>query len=123
MIRKSSHISAELKQLELLFINPPVIQGSPNIENLIADNFVEFGASGTVYNKQAALKALRNRNTDENRTLFPMSSFQCRELAGNVYQVTYNISIEGNLSRRSSIWKKSGEQWQILFHQGTKVKE
>ncbi len=36
------------------------------------------------------------------------------------HEKMYNITIDGDSSLRSSVWKLKEKKWQILFHQGTK---
>jgi hypothetical protein len=87
----------------------------------IADGFVEFGASGKVWTKAEIIAAMSRWEPIERI----VEGFAVRELSASVCLVTYKV-IGGRqpspFSLRSSIWRYTGEKWQIVFHQGTNVK-
>jgi|SRR5688572_26014303 hypothetical protein len=87
--------------------------------NLIADEFVEFGASGKVWNKAEIVSALPTWPPSQS----VLENFRVTELSASVCLVTYKLSREperpdGTL--RSSIWRCTNGKWQMVFHQGTK---
>jgi hypothetical protein len=90
-------------------------------ESLIADTFVEIGASGRMWRKADILEALGQWPALE-RTV---EDFCVTTLSGSYYVVTYRLismaqeGHERQSTLRSSIWKQQGEGWQIIFHQGT----
>ncbi len=90
--------------------------------SLIAEDFVEFGASGKVWSKAEIIAAM-SQWTPIERTV---ENFCVRELSAAVCLVTYKSigvaqeSREPPFSLRSSIWRYTGEKWQIVFHQGTR---
>ena len=81
------------------------------VEELLADEFVEIGSSGSVYDKSQALAAIR---AEPSRRI-PIQEFGVRSLTPDVALATYCAA--GSL--RSSIWIRSGGSWRIVFHQGT----
>ena len=83
------------------------------VRSLIADDFVEFGASGKVWSKAEIVSALPEWPASERK----LESFSVRELSASVCLVTYRIGS----SLRSSIWRRAAEGWQMIFHQGTGV--
>jgi hypothetical protein len=90
-------------------------------ESLIADEFVEIGASGRIWRKAEILEALKRWPASE----LTVEDFQVTELGGGCCLVTYRLTrIEADSQQRkstwrSSIWQPRGEGWQIIFHQGT----
>ena len=52
------------------------------------------------------------------RTLEEMDA---RLLATDLVLVTYVSTIEHRSVRRSSMWRRSGEGWRVVFHQGTRI--
>jgi hypothetical protein len=87
---------------------------------LLADEFVEFGASGKVWTKPEIVTAMANSQPIE-RTFV---DFTVRELTPSFCLVTYRVT-DANprcSSLRSSVWRCDGESWQMLFHQGTLLK-
>jgi hypothetical protein len=91
------------------------------VSALLAAEFVEFGRSGSVFNRQSVIEALQKEEAVERM----MSDFSVRRLAQGVALVTYRSTRrdpEGGKdvhSLRSSIWKLIDGRWQMIFHQGT----
>jgi hypothetical protein len=90
--------------------------------SLIAEDFVEFGSSGKVWSKAEIIAAMSQWSPIERI----VENFSVRELSASVCLVTYKvIGVDRRaspFSLRSSIWRKNGETWQIVFHQGTSVR-
>ncbi|MHC8404217.1 MULTISPECIES: nuclear transport factor 2 family protein [unclassified Pseudomonas] len=93
------------------------------ISYLLAEEFIEFGASGSIWNKQQVVEQLPHQSFTP-RTI---SEFEVRSLSENTVLVTYRCqtgSIDQRRpanSLRSSIWQMQREQWKMVFHQGTKI--
>jgi hypothetical protein len=113
-----------LRQLEERLLDPAVRRDSALVSALLADDFVEFGSSGRIFDKATTLVDLKNEPT---RPASLLSDFSIRELAPNVILATYKAtrrSLSGEpigQSRRSSIWIHLNGKWQITFHQGTPI--
>ncbi len=93
---------------------------------LLADDFVEFGASGNVWGSKAeVIEGLQ----DEVFSVRSISDFAMKVLAEGVALVTYRCqraATDANAageSLRSSVWRESGGQWQMVFHQGTPTRQ
>ena len=104
-------------ELELSLLEPGTRHSQTELEKLIADDFIEFGSSGKVYYKLDLLKTLPSEGIRE----FIMTDFAIKELSQFVILATYKTTEDGAISLRSSIWKKYRDEWQMIFHQGTKV--
>jgi hypothetical protein len=117
-----SHV---LQQLEEYLLQPLARKSSQEVSRLLADEFIEFGSSGRIYNKQQTLAALQHE-TPVQRTL---TNFYAHALAPDVALVTYYIIRQAEPgtppahSLRSSIWQFLDDRWQMLFHQGTPTQE
>jgi hypothetical protein len=89
------------------------------MNEIIADDFFEFGRSGRIYQRQDTL-AIESQPID---AVIPLPEFQVRLLDENIAQVTYNSAVkyDGTIeyARRSSIWSRSINGWVLRFHQGT----
>ncbi len=117
-LRQSEELLKLIQHLELSLLDPPIRQSKNALNKLIADDFVEFGKSGKIYNKQNILDALPT----EKPKIFNMIDFEIRELSQDIVLARYKTIENGVVSLRSSIWQKVGDpSWQLLFHQGTKV--
>lgn len=114
-------VAEQLYQLETKLLQPEVRASTQAIADLLADEFVEFGSSGRVFDKAQIIASLKDE-TDLKRT---MTDFKIKRLAANIVLVTYHITryvdgqTESAASLRSSIWRKTADRWQMLFHQGT----
>ena len=109
-----SNLSKLIEALERSLLEPCVRSSTAQLNKLIADDFLEFGKSGKVYNKQDCIKP------DENLRKFAVNDFKIKELSKDVMLATYKTTEDGIASLRSSIWKRYGDEWKMIFHQGTK---
>ncbi|WP_348263828.1 DUF4440 domain-containing protein [Telmatobacter sp. DSM 110680] len=115
---------AELRRLELRLMDPAVRHDRANVASLLADDFVEFGASGRVWTRDSILELLATERFDAP----VIEDFRCRMLGEHVALVTYRavrMKPEGERAAtlRSSLWMRKSGNWQMYFHQGTKCSE
>lgn len=109
--------------LETSLLKPEVRSSTKDLDMLLADDFLEFGSSGKVYDKKMILERLP-KDTEISPIQFIVSDFQIKELDGNVILATFKTEkISTDIGRvtalRASIWKKVNGNWQIIYHQGT----
>ncbi|MCL5028577.1 MAG: DUF4440 domain-containing protein [Bacteroidetes bacterium] len=108
-------------QLEEKLLQPDIRKSSNEIEQLLADDFMEIGCSGRNYNRQQVIEALQNESTAK----MTISDFEIMNLAETVVLATFRetkfnaVNRIENESLRSSIWKMFGDKWKMIFHQGT----
>ena len=113
----------EIKTLEEKLLNPLIRKSSIEVSKLLADDFIEYGSSGLIYNKQIVINDLQS----ECPINFGTRDFKIKKLATDVILATYiavkynDTGIEESSSLRSSIWKLNDGNWQMIFHQGTKI--
>jgi RimJ/RimL family protein N-acetyltransferase len=117
ILDQTSAVPKLIQQLELSLLDSSVRKSPEQLNKLIADDFLEFGSSGKIYNKKDCLEP------DEKPRKFEVSDFKVKELSKDVMLATYKTIEDGAVSLRSSIWKQYGDEWQMIFHQGTKVQE
>lgn len=113
----SLELHARMKALEERLLLREIRSDEASLALLIADDFVEFGASGGVWTKTDVIADLQNE-VFEKRLI---SDVEVRALADDVMLVTY-VCHSATTSLRSSIWRRHGEGWQMTFHQGTTIK-
>jgi hypothetical protein len=117
-------IEDQLKELEQQLLNPVIRRNEALVAPLLADDFIEFGASGRVFDKASILEDLKN---EPPRPASRLTDFAIRELSPTIILATYRatrFNAEGepiSQSHRSSIWTHVNGQWQITFHQGTPI--
>lgn len=117
---KDIDIIIQIKELELSLLSQGTRCSSDKLNSLISDDFIEFGASGRIYNKEEVLNDLPN---DISRD-FVVGELNAILLSEDIVLVTYKIKEWNISSLRSSIWKKNSDGiWQLFFHQGTKIYE
>lgn len=105
-----------LRRLELSLLDDAVRNRPDEVSALLADDFVEFGSSGRIFDKQQIIDAIRG-DTGARRSV---TDFRARALSDDVALLTYRVSGDGGRSSlRCSIWRRSGGSWRMLFHQGT----
>ena len=90
---------------------------------LTDEAFWEIGASGRRYSRAYVLDVLEQRVRDPHEDRWEAYDFHCAEIAADNYLVTYTLRQMDRLTRRTSIWRRAGADWKILFHQGTVVAE
>ena len=124
MVMETENSEAEeLRQLEWQLIQPDVRARQEAVGNLLAEEFLEFGSSGRIFDRRETIELLRQEQPVD-RT---MTRFQSRSLAPGIALVTYHLKSQGKaaegpiLSLRSSIWKRIDGRWRMIFHQGTRL--
>ncbi|GAB3406367.1 DUF4440 domain-containing protein [Schumannella luteola] len=118
----TDQITAELRALEPLFHVVPAASPREHVSELIADDFWEIGASGAIYSRDAVIDALAERGATPNDANWEVSDFAARELAPELWLVTYQLVQDaGRTSRRTTIWRRTDGRWVAEFHQGTLI--
>jgi hypothetical protein len=120
---KLSSILEELKKLEMVFHDPETGSTRKDFELMTEESFWEVGASGNCYSRNFVLDALVERVAHPHEDKWETKDFYCYEIANNNYLLTYTLIQGERITRRSSIWRKCGAIWKVLYHQGTIVKE
>lgn len=114
-------IKQQLIELEQLLVQPETRLSAELLNRYLADDFYEIAATGRCFGKADVLQRLPT----ETPPVITQQDFDCRVLADGLAQLTYRATIqrEGDdtvaYSVRSSIYRFDGENWQMIFHQGT----
>ncbi len=114
-----------LRQLEERLTQPDIRRSAQELDQLLADDFREFGGSGRSFDKPQIIAALK---TQPPCSIW-LEEFQATGLAPDVVLVTYRgncrfaNSEKISSSLRSSIWRHLNGRWQVVFHQGTPTAE
>jgi hypothetical protein len=105
-----------LYALEMELLDPAVRADPVRVGDLLRDDFIEFGSSG-----------IREGGVDrdalgEEHARVVIRGFSVRELAEETALVTYrSVGQSGIEARRSSVWVRTDGDWQLVFHQGTRI--
>jgi hypothetical protein len=120
---QADRTDAELiRQLEEKLLESSIRTSIGAVADLLADDFVEFGSSGRVFNKREIIASLQQEDGTCRRSLH---DFEAKLLAPGVILATYRVLRQADNSEpaiqslRSSIWKLTDGRWQTIFHQGT----
>ena len=109
-------LTDDIRSLEEQLLDCSVRASAERLDQLIADDFVEFGASGRVYTKPEIIAALL-----ADPFLGPgtpiVKEFRSLVLAPDVVLATYRCG----QSLRSSLWRHDRTGWRMDFHQGTRT--
>lgn len=116
MLKSKNVMKQTFYQLEALLLDSSVRKSLEKLNQLIADDFIEFGSSGKIYTKQDVFAALLSESPRQ----FIVKDFDVKELSENIVLATYKTEEKGKKCLRSSIWKKADEDFRMIFHQGTK---
>ena len=119
-----SKVLADLTAREPIFHRPEHGTTRADFRRMTMPDFWEVGASGRAYPRATVLDELDRRRADPRADNFKTSDFRCRQLAPNVYLLTYNLlQEETRKTRRATIWQRTPEGWKIVYHQGTVIQE
>ncbi len=114
-------LAAHLQALERA-LHDPVVRGDvAQLAALLDDDFREIGSSGVCFDRAAALAEIPRERT---QVEIVSTDYDCVLLVPTLAQVRYRswYVIDGERQRevlRSSLWRRHGEAWRVVFHQGT----
>ncbi|MDA8111872.1 MAG: DUF4440 domain-containing protein, partial [Nitrospiraceae bacterium] len=107
-----------LRKLEESLWLPEIRFSQEKMEEILADDFFEFGSSGRIYDKHVTIQTLPR----EIGAKFPLPDFSARLLSSSVALLTYQSILsgpDGNFRHapRSSVWIRTDRGWRLIFHQ------
>ena len=105
----------EIRQLEEQLATHSIRASAEALDRLIADEFVEFGSSGRVYTKPEVVALILAAPS----TTTTLIDFRVSAVTTDVALATFRTE----RSLRSSLWRREGQAWRIVFHQGTVIAE
>ncbi len=109
-------IRAELLRLETALATRDGHEIVGGLASLIADDFLEFGASGAAWDAAATRRLV----AAEPPTSVELTAFDAVALAPDVVLATYRTG-GSRPANRCSIWVRRDGRWRVRFHQGTLV--
>jgi hypothetical protein len=113
-----------LRNLEEQLLQPETRRSAAKTSDLLADDFVEFGSSGRIFDKSKIIDALRQERQSYSVQPY-ITDFSVRWLCTDTVLATYRLVVCDSAKTmerhtlRSSIWKSVDGKWQMIFHQGT----
>lgn len=107
---------ATVVQCELALLLPEVRQDPERIRALLHPNFVEYGSSGHVWDRES----IGSVSADAEQ--ITATDLVARRIGPDAVLLTYRSTRAGHDALRSSTWIRDDTgTWLLLFHQGTPV--
>lgn len=109
---------------EARLLDPQVRADAHQLDALLAVDFNEIGASGRVWTREQIIDAMTATAYETAHQTPPpdpaqMSDVTTLALGPDLVQVRYLSDNGGRRAYRSSLWRRNGDTWQVVFHQGT----
>ena len=113
-------LQTHLEALERALLDPAVRADRARLDGLIAEDFLEIGASGAVFGKDDVLARLPG----ESGVAYEALPMRVQRISADVARVLYTVrrDADGDVrgSLRSSWWRLDADGcWRMVFHQGT----
>ncbi|MDZ5253809.1 DUF4440 domain-containing protein [Clostridium sp. LIBA-8841] len=116
-------VREEIFQLENDLLKADVRKSAEKINEIVADDFVEFCSSGSEYHYKNG--DIFQAEDDYKNLDWEIFNFEVRELSEDCVLATYKVVKHDEIDERkryflrSSIWKEENGKWKIFFNQGT----
>lgn len=120
-------LRSHILSLEKALVQPEVRADQKKLKELLAEDFFEFGTSGKLYRREHTIEQLP-KTASSYEGSHEIFDFEIRLLGSEYIHATYRSDTtyadgERKLAYRSSVWRKEGDQWRMIFHQGTRMAE
>lgn len=116
MLERNAAVEAAIES-ELRLLDPTVRRSADLVAALLHPGFREFGASGRTWDRASTVASLAAGMEDGGR--ITTSRMKGVQLAPDVVHLTFDTDVNGRRAHRSSLWRLSGNEWLLYFHQGT----
>ena len=111
----------ELQAREPLFHRRELGTSTEDLQQQIAPEFFEVGASGRRYDRRHVIDVLTRRYAESEEEPWHTCGFHCRALSQDTYLLTYDLHQGRRRTRRMTLWRRTPQGWQVLYHQGTPI--
>ncbi|WP_150265062.1 DUF4440 domain-containing protein [Paenibacillus tepidiphilus] len=115
-MEKQIWLTEHIRCLEEQLLSAEVRASVDRLEELLDEQFFEYGSSGRVWVREDLLG-----EEGAGTVSMTISGFELHPLAETAVLATYRTYNQetGRRVLRSSVWKLSGGRWRMFFHQGT----
>ena len=112
----------ELAAREPIFHHPELGTSPEDLDRQAAAQFEEVGASGRRYSREFVLATVHDRaSRGIPDPAWELGGFHCVALGPDTYLLTYDLQEVDRLTRRATIWRRTADDWEVVYHQGTPV--
>jgi hypothetical protein len=87
------------------------------VRALLAEDFVEVGASGTVWDFASTAALLKAES--ENEPVIEIYDLSGRIIGDGFVIARWDSARGGRRARRTSVWRRDSSGWRLVHHQGT----
>ncbi|MEV6226670.1 DUF4440 domain-containing protein [Saccharopolyspora shandongensis] len=102
---------------ELELLTPGVRANDDAVRALLHEDFREFGASGTIWDRETVVHATRASSS----TPIQADDLRPVRLGPDAILLTYTARMEDSTSLRTAIWIRADGAWKLRHHQGTRL--
>ncbi|WP_069169452.1 nuclear transport factor 2 family protein [Streptomyces griseus] len=105
---------------ELRLLDPVVRASAQTLSAMLHPGFREIGTSGRLWERDTIIAALTAPAPGTPRP-GPLTASRMRgeQLAPDLVHLTFDTESRGLRSHRSSLWRLTGSDWLLYFHQAT----
>ena len=112
---------AVLERLEPLYHAAFPDATPADFERLVAPDFWEVGATGRRYSRAFALRVLSDRHGRPDPATWHTDDFHLQEAGPGLFLLSYRLHQPSRVTRRMTVWRREGDGWRAVYHQGTVV--
>lgn len=116
-----TEVLRELVAREPLFHRTEFGTTRADLEAMTSPDYWEVGASGRVYDRAFVVDVLLERYAADEPDPWSTEGFACRPLGPDTFLLTYTLTQGARITRRATVWERTGSSWRALYHQGTVV--
>lgn len=106
-------------ELERELQSPAARRNVDRLRELLARDFIEVGASGRRWDQTTILGLLSDESSQPVPTEIGIDNLTARPLTPDLIQVFWDSAQDGRRARRTSLWRRTGTDWEQIYHQGT----
>ncbi|MDH5692716.1 MAG: DUF4440 domain-containing protein [Gammaproteobacteria bacterium] len=113
-----------IKELEEKLLHSDVRSNPELLDELLAQEFEEIESTGRLTSRREVVDWLLNKEVN---TRWSLDAFRIKPLSEEVVLAVYvatKLNTENKKSKgsmRCSIWQRHGDNWKMIFHQGTNI--
>ena len=92
-----------------------------DFDQLVAPEFWETGATGHRYSRAFARQVLAQRPGRPDPATWVTDQHHLQPVGAGAWLLTYRLKQPGRVTRRMTLWRRDGDRWQVVYHQGTVI--
>ncbi len=108
---------AHVLELELELQTVRCRRDPARVAALLAEDFVEVGASGMVFDHASTLELLAAETAED--AVIGVTGLTGRVIGDGYVMAHWDSDRGGRLARRTSLWRRDPQGWRLVHHQGT----